>query len=136
MLRGLAAFCVAAMAMGTPALAAGTLYDCKMDTKNPRGWVSPRINIVFDDQGKVSVIDSVTLYFLERPAQARAVRQGDNIRLSWNIAGARDSRGARVPTMRYIANLNQSTKKIRVVAKPVGAPQRWSKTGTCRTKTS
>lgn len=123
-----AAVCIA----GAGSAGAGVFYDCDMDTKIKNGWVSSKIGIVIDDAGKVTVIDSIILNVIGEPLTARATQRGDRMRITWNIANAKDSRGQHIPTFRYVANLNTKTQAISVSAKPVVAPQRWSAKGTCK----
>lgn len=120
---------------GAGSAGAGVFYDCDMDTKIKNGWVSNKIGIVIDDAGQVTVIDSIILNVIGDPLSARATQRGDNMRITWNIANALDSRGQLIPTFRYVANLNTKTRAISVIAKPVGAPQRWSAKGTCKQRT-
>ncbi|MBD3662443.1 hypothetical protein [Sulfitobacter aestuariivivens] len=112
----------------------GVFYECDMNVKLPNGWVSPKIGIVIDVAGKVRVIDSVTLNFLKAPAKAGRMDKGNKMRLTWSIPAATDSRGQRIPTFRYVANLDRDTGAIRVIAKPTGAPQSWRGKGTCKTR--
>ncbi|WP_037916629.1 hypothetical protein [Sulfitobacter sp. 20_GPM-1509m] len=114
---------------------AGVFYDCDMNTKRPDGWVSPKIGLVFDDRGKVTVIDNIILTFAGSPITARARKNGDTYRITWVIANTRDAKGQTVPTFSYIAKLNTMTQAISVVAKPVHFPQRFSGKGTCVSRT-
>lgn len=114
---------------------AGIFYDCDMNTKRPDGWVSPKIGLVFDDSGKVTVIDNVILTFVGSPITARARKNGDSYRITWVIANARDAKGEHVPTFSYIAKLNTTTQAISVIAKPVHFAQRFSGKGTCVSRT-
>lgn len=123
-----------ALTLAAPATA-GLLYDCTMKTKQANGWVSPRIVVVVDDAGKVQVIDGVILQFIEKPLAVKATQRGDKLRMTWNIANAEDASGERIPTFSYITNLNTASKAIDVSAKPVGYPQRFSRKGTCTTRT-
>jgi hypothetical protein len=122
-------------AAGVSAAAAGVFYDCDLDTKIQNGWVSPKVGIVIDDAGKATVIDSAILHFVVEPLAARVKRNGDRLRVTWNLANAKDAKGQRIPTFRYIATLNTGTNTISVIAKPAAAPQRWSAKGTCKSRT-
>ena len=114
--------------------AAGVLYECDLNTRIKNGWVSPKTVFVFDDNGKTTVIDNVILGFYEKPMPARVSKRGETLRITWNIAAARDSRGQIIPTIRYVATLNQASKKVSIAAKPASAPQRWSAKGACKTR--
>lgn len=124
------AFAVAAL-MSTPAMAAGVLYDCDLNSKRANGWVSQKMAFVFEDDGTVKVVDSVLIGFEIGPVNTRVRKSGDVARLHWNIAAATDSVGQKVPTFSYTAKLNLETLSLSVLAKPVGFPQRFSGKGTC-----
>ncbi|MEH6521261.1 hypothetical protein [Sulfitobacter sp.] len=126
-------FCALALAalISTPAMGAGVLYECDLNSKRANGWVSQKMAFVFEDSGAVKVIDSVLLNFEIGPMNARARTSGDVSRLTWNIAGATDSVGQRVPTFSYTAKLNLKTLGLSVLAKPVGYPQRFTGKGSC-----
>jgi hypothetical protein len=126
-----------AMAAGMAgSVAAGVLFECDMVTDNPNGWVSPKAAFVFDDAGQVTVIDSVILNFLGKPIPAQVRRNNGKLRVTWNISGAKDSKGQSIPKIRYIAEIAEASGAIRIIAKPTRAPQRWSKTGTCKKRTA
>ncbi|QUJ77278.1 hypothetical protein KDD17_04485 [Sulfitobacter albidus] len=118
--------------LATSVAAKGTFYDCDMNVDVPNGWVSPKIGIVVDEAGKATVLDNIILTLLEKPLQVRARARGDSLRLSWQIAGAIDSAGQRVPTFSYQAWLDTKNLGLSVVAKPVGFPQRFSGKGRCQ----
>lgn len=126
-------FCAFALAVliSTPAMAAGVFYACDMDVKQANGWVSPKIGLVFDGEGGVQVIDSVTLHFLDGPITARIKKRADMARITWTIAGAKDNKGQVVPTFKYIAQFDLKSLAISVVAKPARFPQRFSGKGKC-----
>lgn len=118
----------------TQAAGAGVLYTCDLDAKRSLGWVSAKMSIVFQDSGKVLVADGPILHFLGEPIEVRAARQGDKVRLTWNIANAEDDRGQRVATMKYIANLDTAALTIDVTARPLGPPQRLRGKGVCEAR--
>lgn len=120
-----------ASALAAPVAAKGVFYACDMKVSRADGWVSPKVGFVFDGNGGVQVIDSVTLHFLGEPVPARANKRANKARIKWNIAAAEDSKGQRVPTFSYIARLDLETLAVSLVAKPVGFPQRFSGKGTC-----
>ncbi|MFT6676770.1 MAG: hypothetical protein ACJAVM_002975 [Sulfitobacter sp.] len=124
----------AALLLAAPA-SAGVFYECDMNTKHPRGWVSPKVTFAFDAAGHVSVTDGVILWLYQKPLIARTRKKGEKLRITWNIANAEAGRGERIPTFRYIANLNTATKAVSIIAKPVGYPQRFSAKGLCTIKT-
>jgi hypothetical protein len=113
--------------------AAGIFYECDTDSKEAFNWVSPKIGIVIDDAGTVTVIDNIIKLYFGNPIKAKARKNGDKLRITWRVANARDSKGERVPTFSYVANLNTKSKKLHVIAKPVGYPQRFSGKGVCKT---
>lgn len=113
---------------------AGVFYECDMNTKIQNGWISPKIGIVINDAGQVTVIDAVVLQFIGDPVKAKVSRRGDKLRITWNIANAVDSQGERAPKFRYVADLNSKTMAIAVSAKPVGYTERWYKKGKCKTR--
>jgi hypothetical protein len=117
--------------LAVPATAKGVFYACDMAVKRADGWVSPKIGLVFDGQGGVQVVDSVTLNFLDGPVHARIKKRADKSRITWSIAGAKDSKGEIIPTLKYIAQFDLKRLTISVVAKPVGYPQRFSGKGKC-----
>ena len=132
--KNLAATALGVMVLGTAVqeAQAGQFYVCDMNTKAPNGWVSPTVGIVFEDNGKVTVIDAVTQHFHGGPKQAQASKNGNKVRVSWTIANPVDIKGERLATMRYVATLNTQTRGVNVVAKPVGPPQSWRAKGQCK----
>lgn len=132
--RFLAAALGAGIAVAAGQTSAAVFYECDLQTKNPRGWVSPKMGFVIDDAGQVTVIDSAILNFIGKPLVAKARKSGGNLRISWSIAGAQDSKGQRIPTFRYVATLNTAKRTVAVVAKPTSAPQSWRGKGTCKTR--
>ncbi len=126
-------FCALALAalMSTPAMAAGILYDCDLDSKLVNGWVSQKMAFVFEGDGTVKVVDSVLLALDVGAVNARVRKSGDVARMHWNIAAAIDSVGQKIPTFSYTAKLNLETLSLSVLAKPVGFPQRFTGKGTC-----
>ncbi len=113
---------------------AGVFYECDLNTRIVNGWVSPKMGFVFDDNGQVTVIDGVILSVVGAPLKASVRRKGNMNRIRWSIAGATDSRGQRIATFRYVADLNRATGAVHVVAKPGLAAQRWAAKGTCKTR--
>ena len=113
-------FCALALAalISTPAMAAGVLYECDLNSKRADGWVSQKMAFVFEDSGAVKVIDGVLLNFEIGPMNARVRTSGDVV-------------GERVPTFSYTAKLNLKTLGLSVLAKPVGYPQRFTGKGSC-----
>ena len=111
---------------------AATLFECDLKTRIHNGWVSPKMAFVIEDDGGAKVIDGITLAFLDGPAEAKVTRRGDNLRINWTIANAKDDAGNYIPTFRYFANLNSATHAVSVVAKPAAYPQRWSAKGSCK----
>ena len=85
---------------------AGVFYECDLNTRIVNGWVSPKMGFVFDDNGQVTVIDGVILSVVGAPLKASVRRKGNMNRIRWSIAGATDSRGQRIATFRYVADLN------------------------------
>ncbi|MEM6305558.1 MAG: hypothetical protein AAF744_12635 [Pseudomonadota bacterium] len=124
---------LSALGLATAAQAS-VLYDCRMPGQAANSWVSPRIAMVFDTDGTVTVSDGIVLGVLGGPVEARASRNGDRIRVTWTVAGAKDNKGERIPKFSYEAQLSQSDNSLYVVAKPVGFPQRFSGRGTCNTR--
>jgi len=111
---------------------AASFYECDTDSKEAMNWVSPKIGFIFDDAGKVSVIDGIIQTYFETPIAAKARKRGDKVRITWRIANAIDAAGERIPTFSYVANLNLVSKTVHVIAKPVGFPQRFAGKGTCK----
>ncbi|KEJ90330.1 hypothetical protein [Sulfitobacter donghicola] len=124
------------VSLAAPAAAKGVLYDCKLDAKRAKGWVSPTMAIVFEDAGTVKVADGALLHYVGHPVVARVRKSGDVARLHWNIAGAHDHVGQVIPTFSYTAKLNLKTLGVSVLAKPVGFPQRFTGKGTCKKRNS
>jgi hypothetical protein len=126
-------FCALALAalISTPAMAAGVLYECDLDAKRAKGWVSNKMAFIYEDNGTVTVVDSVLLHYVGNPVEARARTKGDVSRLNWTIAAATDSNGQFIPTFNYTAKLNLKTLSLSVSAKPARFPQRVSGKGSC-----
>lgn len=114
-----------------PAMAAGVLYDCDLDAKRAKGWVSNKMAFVFEDNGSVKVVDSVLLHYVGNPVAARMRKSGDVARLNWSISGAVDNAQQFIPTFSYTAKLNLKTLSLSVSAKPAYFPQRFSGKGSC-----
>lgn len=124
-------------ALSVPASAAGILYDCDITNRmKDVGWISPKLAIIVNDSGKVQVIDSVILNFIEEPIDANARTNGDRMRLNWTLSGIYDSANQRVPNFAFQAVLNTKTKAVSLKASPVGFPQSWSGKGSCKTRRS
>ncbi|WP_298861874.1 hypothetical protein [uncultured Sulfitobacter sp.] len=119
-------------ALATPAFAARQFYACDVDAKRSLGWVSPKMGFVFDGKGGVQVIDGVIMHFIGKPVAARVRAQGDTLRITWSISGARDKAGQIIPGLGYIATLNTKTKSVSVISKSGSFPQRFTGKGTCK----
>lgn len=119
-------------ALSTPAYAAEQFYECDLNAKRSLGWVSEKMGFIFDGKGGVKVVDGIILHFLEKHIAAKARKNGDNLRITWNIPAATDRVGQKIPSMGYIATLNTKSMAVSVVAKPISFPQRFSGKGTCK----
>ena len=110
-LRTLLIVGIAALTCGA-ASAASTLYDRSMNVKVANGWVSPKVAIVFDAKGAVTVVDSVILGVIGKPIPAKVRRSNCKLRITWTISGAEDTGGERIPRFSYLALINESSKVI------------------------
>ncbi len=118
--------------LALPAVAGGVLYDCDLDAKRTRGWISNKTAFVFDDSGTAKVVDSVLLHYVGNPVPARIRKKGDVARLNWSIAAATDNVGQIIPTLSYTAKLNLKTLSLSVSVKPARFPERLTAKGTCK----
>lgn len=115
--------------LGSPAIADAVLYECDIDARRARGWVSDKMAIIFDDKGTVRVVDGVLRHYVGVPTQARVRKTGDLVRLNWEIAGATDHVGQVIPTLSYTAKLDLKTLSVSVLAKPARFPERFTGKG-------
>lgn len=114
------------------AAAQSVLYDCDINQRDERvDWVSPKVAIIVDAAGTAQVVDGVILAFFEKPLRARIINRNGKLRVTWTVAGAYDSRQQKIPQFSYIAVIDSATNAIKLTAKPVGFPQRWTGKGQC-----
>ncbi|THH38244.1 hypothetical protein E4Z66_01315 [Aliishimia ponticola] len=112
----------------------GTFYECAI-TKRQKNvdWVPPLIGLVYQPDGQVLVIDAVILHFNEAPVQAKVTKRGAQDVLRWSVTGI-DSARSRF-RFQYGARFSPKTGTISVTARPVGPPQSWKGSGTCKVRT-
>lgn len=127
----------AGLCVGGPASAAGFLYDCTI-TKKPTdvGWLSDKLAFVVPGDGKIQVIDAVTLNFGISPTTVKVSRNSDTklvMRLA--LKGVRDRNGLQVPIFDYTARIDKATLGITLEANPRGFPKNWVGRGSCVKRT-
>jgi hypothetical protein len=125
------------LCFGGQAQAAGFLYDCTIAKKPSRlQWVSDTLAFVVPGDGKILVIDAITLYFKLSPMTAKVSRNTDTkLVMQWVIRGVKDSNGLKVPPIDYTARLNKITNAITIEANPRGFSQNWVGRGSCVKRT-
>lgn len=107
-------------------------YVCKMNVKERLGWVSQEMGFVFNGRGGVQVIDAATLTFMDGPAKATMSGRGGKWRIGWTVPNITDSKGQYLPSMRYLANLDENKLTVNVTARPYGVPQNFRGKGSCK----
>ena len=130
---GLACFVLAPM--GPPVMAAGTLYDCDITKRKPGvEWISPKLAVVIDEAGTVSVLDGVILHFVDKPVVGTARRRGSKLIVDWLLAGVVDGAGQNIPQFSYRATIDTGDNSVSLRGSPVGYAQRFSGRGSCKTR--
>jgi hypothetical protein len=132
--RLLVCLCICA---GGPASAAGFLYDCSITQKGRGiGWLSERLVFVVPGDGKIQVIDAVTLNFRIDPVTVKVSRNSDTkLVMRWVLKGIRDANGLQVPTFDYTARLDKKTLGLKLAANPRGFSKNWVGRGRCVKRT-
>jgi hypothetical protein len=127
----------AGLCVGGQASAAGFLYDCSITEKGARmGWLSDKLAFVVPGDGKIQVIDAVTLNFRVSPLTVKVTRNTDTkLVMRWALKGVRDSNGLQVPTFDYTARINKETLGITLEANPRGFSKNWVGRGSCVKRT-
>lgn len=115
----------------------GFLFDCSITEKGTRiGWLSDRLAFVVPGDGKIQVIDAVTLYFGVSPLTVRVSRNSDTkLVMRWKLKGVRDKKGVPVPTFDYTARIDKATLGITLEARPRGFTENWVGRGSCVKRT-
>lgn len=122
--------------IAAPVVAAqGVLYDCDLtQLKRGGGWISEKIGIVIDEEGRASVSDAHVLQRTSAPIDGTVVRNNDRrLVVAWTISGARDRSGQTATRFRYEATI-KNDGQITVYARPSGYSNRFFGTGTCTTR--
>ena len=132
----LSVLCAAFLA-GAGQAAQGFLYDCDMiDTGRERGWISPKIAVVFPKDGTVRVVDAITLYFVKDAVQGRILQDNDaRVVVRWSIPRARTDTGVSFNAFDYRASIAKRTGRIDVTAKPRSYDTGVTSRGTCVRRT-
>ncbi|WP_370402119.1 hypothetical protein [Sulfitobacter sp. JB4-11] len=121
----------------TATAAQGYLYDCDMQyVKQGRGWVSPKIALVFPGDGTVKVVDSVTLHFNEGPLLGTIVRENaTRMVVKWSVENAKAENGTSFNNFDYRASIAKRTGAIELTAIPRHYDSGLRSPGTCRKRT-
>ncbi len=100
--------------------ATGFLYDCDMaETDRGRGWISPKIALVFTADGKVTVIDAITLHFSKTPVIATVLRDNAHrLIVKWTVPRARADSGRSFSHFDYRASIAKASGRIDLTAIP------------------
>lgn len=123
---------LAALLSPLSALAQPLMYDCDINKRDPRvDWVPAKLAVIFDGQGKVSVVDHIILTFFQKPMAASVVERNGKLRVRWEVKNAKDNLNQRVPNFSYTAVITKSTGAVKVSANPTNTPQNWTGRGTC-----
>jgi len=117
--------------------AQSVMYECAITQKHKKlDWISDTMAIVVGKDGKVSVVDNVTLQIMGGPVAAQVLRNtAEKMKVRWVVKGARDSENVRVAEFSYDAMLDKTTNAIAVYAIPLGFPNRFTGKGTCKVRT-
>lgn len=119
--------------------AAPVLYECDVTPSSRQtlrpgtsGWVSDKLMVVIDNNGKGQVIDNVIYNFYKKPIEASLSARNNKIIASWRLKNAKDSDQLNVPAFNYSAVITKDTGEVRVTARPSGSSQSWSGKGVCK----
>lgn len=108
------------------------LYECDITRKSTGSWISDKMGIVIDAQGKAFVSDGTTLTFYNGPVAATKGRNNARVLVvHWRIDNAVSSGNQTVPTFDYTAKITKKSMKISVSATPNGYSNRFQGTGKC-----
>ena len=120
------------LALAGPATAQGVLHDCDITQRDARvDWITPKYAFVVKG-GAVTVIDSVILDFAGVPVSAQVRQRGDVMVLHWTVVVTDALKNQ--ARMSYRAELDTGARSVNVRVSPVGYPQSWRGSGTCRTR--
>ena len=117
--------------------ASGYLYDCDMtDVQQGRGWISPKIVLVFTGDGTVTVIDAVTMNFSRDPIHGTILRDNaQRLIVKWTIKDARADSGHSFANFDYRASIAKASGKMALTAIPRSFDTGVQGTGACRKRT-
>lgn len=123
--------------LGVSASAAPVLFECDVTEKHRNlNWIEEKMVFVVAEDGKVTVIDPVILYFEKGPLNAKVIRNNDkSLKVRWRVHTDRDSKNQRVAHFDYDATINKKTNRIGVNANPANFPNRFSGKGNCKVRT-
>ncbi|MGC3936420.1 hypothetical protein ACOTTU_01295 [Roseobacter sp. EG26] len=132
----LAALGLLTLAPAARAASGGVLYDCDItQLKRGGGYISEKLAIVLDQNGKATISDGMILHVYASPIEADMVRKNDRrLFVGWTVAGFVNSHNQLAPIFEYQATIKKNGK-ISVYARPDGYPDRFSGEGTCKKRT-
>ncbi len=123
-----------AVFLAGPSSAAGFLYECDVkDHERARGWISPKIAIIFPDAETVQIVDALTLNFVKKPVAGTILRNNaKRVIVKWNIEGVKADNGQSFAGVNYRASISKATGALEVKTIPNGYDSGLRGTGTCK----
>lgn len=117
--------------------AEGFLYDCDLSSsKRGKGWISPKLALIFPPEGGVKVVDAVVLHFQGGPIAGEVLRDNANrVIVKWTVKGAKADSGVSFANFDYRASIAKKTGKIELTAQPREYSRGVRSAGTCRKRT-
>ena len=126
-----------ALCIARGALAAGFMYDCDIDpSARSHGWVSPKIAIVLPGDASVSVVDALTLTFLDAPVPGRILSESDRrLVVKWTLDDVKADSGRSFAHFDYRASISKPSGRIDLMARPRTFETELHSVGNCTKRT-
>ncbi|MGC1496514.1 MAG: hypothetical protein WA790_11960 [Sulfitobacter sp.] len=125
---------LAAVFLAGPVSAAGFLYECDVkDHERARGWISPKIAIIFPDEDTVQIVDALTLTFVKKPVTGTILRNNaKRLIVKWEIEGMKADNGQSFAGVNYRASISKATGAVDIKTIPNGYDKGLSGQGSCK----
>lgn len=132
--KSICAGIAAAFLASSPVSAAGFLYECDIvDPERARGWISPKIAIIFPDEKSVQILDAITLSYTKNPVPGTISRNNSKrLIVKWLVTGVKADNGRSFAGIKYRASISKSTGAIEVSMLPKGYDKGVRAEGTCK----
>ena len=110
------------------------MYECDMtDASRSKGWISPKLALVFAADGSAKVVDGVIMYVNGAPIPATVVRNNANRAIvKWSVKGVRADNGTSFARFNYRASVTKKTGQIELTAIPSNFDTGLRSGGKCR----